>query len=158
MPNEISATALLQSHFDRIDEEVDRIAMAYCEARLVELAQNRDNDIRDKPDRNQLYKDGCQELHNELIREKDDSLAHILYWLDIRADYWGTHPAPSDDAATVAGLLSHFANEAQRLKNLAQRAGGRKAAKQSSTGGGITDPYRNVERLFAFTRPHRPQS
>ncbi|HSY22469.1 MAG TPA: hypothetical protein VK841_10170 [Polyangiaceae bacterium] len=156
MPNEISATALLESDFGRIDEEVDRIAMAYCEARLVDLAQRRDKD-RGNRERNNQYKAECQRLRDGLTREEGSAFVHLLYWLDVRADYYASHPAPPDDAAQVEGLLEHFANEAHRLQRLANRARGAKADEKNAAPGGPSDRHRNADVLYAFTQLPRPQ-
>jgi hypothetical protein len=158
MPNEISATALLESDFGRIDEEVDRIAMAYCEARLVEIAQKRDHDNGDKADRDKRYKDECRKLRESLTGGEGSPSAHLLYWLDVRAHYYESHPAPSDDATRVASLLEHFANEAHRLQRLAKRAREPKVAKKDTANDGATNRHPNADLLHAFTQPHRPQS
>ena len=150
MPYEISATALLQSDFDRIDEEVDRIAMAYCEARLAALAYERDN--RDNPDRNKRYDEEWHKLRDALIHTEDGSLAHLLYWLDIRANHWSHHPAPPEDAAGVAQLLEHFANDARRLQSLARRARDHQQAEaKNAARTGRATLYRNADALHSLT-------
>jgi hypothetical protein len=153
MPHEISAAALLQSDFDRIDEEVDRIAMAYCEAKLVLLAQNREKDNRDKRERDHAYKEEWHKLRHALLHAEGGSLAHLLYWLDIRAYHWANHTAPSEDAGQVADLLAHFANEAERLKNLAERARERKTAGTSGARGELVDPRRTANALHSLSHP-----
>jgi hypothetical protein len=114
MPNEISATALLQSDFGRIDEEVDRIAMAYCEAQLITWA-------RQPAD----YEKKRKALRDSLLQEAQAPLLHLLYWFDVRADHWSRNPPPPyrPDGDEVAELLKHFAQDAERLQRLAWRAG-----------------------------------
>ena len=135
MPNEISATALLQSDFPRIDAEVDRIAMAYLEARLVELAQQGDR-----------FKALWGELRKALLEKEEGALVHLLYWLDVRADYYAKHKASLEDAGRVATLLQHFAREANQLQHLAERA------REGRNDGPL---YRNASALHSITEPHR---
>lgn len=151
MPNEITASDLLQSDFARIDQEVDRIAMAYCEARLVELAQHRDSGDRAKHDQT---KERMQQLRDALLHKEDGSLVHLLYWLDIRADYYANHKAPKEDATPVVTLLHRFAKEAHQLQLLAQHA------RQEAEGRGEDDGslYRNADALHSITEPHRHES
>ncbi len=152
MPNEISAVALLQSDFERIDQEVDRIAMAYCEARLVELAQRRDKlENQDKKARAEYFESEWDKLRKKLLHE-DSALGHLLYWLDIRADYYRRHKAPAEDAARVAVLLEHFAKEADQLRGLAQRARERQHAEaKAGAHGEDVLLYANAEELHALT-------
>jgi len=136
MTNQISATALLQSDFPRIDEGVDRIAMAYLEARLVEFAPQGDR-----------YKALCDELRKALLETEKGALVHLLYWFDVRADYYAHHKASSDDAPRVATLLQHFAREAHQIQQLAERA------RDGRTDG--PSLYRSAKALHAITELHR---
>ena len=118
MSNEITGTALLHSDLGRIDEEVDRIAMAYCEAQLIAWARTPGE-----------YKAKSEAMRRTLLQETHAPLLHLLYWFDVRADYWSRHDPPprqgggdQADADEVTDLLRNFANDAAHLQRLAKRA------------------------------------
>lgn len=113
MTNQITGTALLQSDFDRIDEEVDRIAMAYCEAQLIAWARQRGS-----------YTENTTRMREALLEDAHTPILHLLYWFDIRADYWRQHRPPeySQGRDDVTLLLQNFERDAERLQRLAWQA------------------------------------